>query len=408
MASSRSQKGGDFRPVRLLPPTLSTDQGSYSEYLSAYRLYVGALDALRTEFWQKAKSPGSRHEFVQTTRWHAVSKDGKVLQATSQEEPPVPDFAPKDGFVHGVSSTGVKPVRITASPPAKASGRTPLDDQQQKERKLRRSAARRRQRRNRRLRELQVANKFASQVGKLEAANLNLARMAKKAGSTVAPSVAKDGRVVQRPQKSKSPRQGAAKGSSGPKGPPGPPPSGTGGGAPQGASSPAPAKPAAAGRQPNRKERRRAIYGPPSQGGSGVVAQELFQEPVVETAAKPAPFSFGDTSSDDEPPPRVPTPVPSPPPVPAPFSFDVDSSSDEEKPVPRIFPATLPYNRVVEVAHLSGSPVSRRSWVEATSATRAEAADFLAEGVRWSPGLAESRAIRDEEAQDASQPGTSE
>jgi hypothetical protein len=176
-----------------------------------------------------------------------------------------------------------------AKPPTPKSVKTPAEKKAAK--------AKKRQRRRERKRVARINNQVET---------LKLKTKLETAKSTYANALKKSVPAKKKPKVVAAPKPAKGKGKAkadGPGSSPDEPPSG-------GAPGPTPSS---SRKPPNRKERRRAIYGPPKPETVKVEQSEPVVEatPVVVEAAEPtyAPFSFDSDSSDDEkpagPPPSI-------------------------------------------------------------------------------------------------------
>jgi len=239
-----------FRPDPLKPPTLGVHSLEYQAYVASYRIYLDALKMLRQEFWEeqerlKISTPGK-------LKW-SVDKFATVVQRKHVGSDPTPQSVfnfheavravPTKKFVSSFEPAQMTTTELMNSAPqrfvtvkkevvdhgelrkkAPPAEPAPITDEVRK----RRAAARRRQRLARKMRDVERAKKLAGDLAQLGAQNSVLRRQEKKGEWT---QVTRKGKLV---------------------------PKATGG-----IPSRGPVPTVTIPSTPNRKERRRAIYGPP-------------------------------------------------------------------------------------------------------------------------------------------------
>lgn len=303
---TKSSDSGAFRPAPLLAPTLNSTPADYAVYIGCYKAYVDALAVFKKRFWTSTSKHGGKLEtsFEDALVDVAIDNKGKVLATKLRVGADTDTFSVSNGFV-ATRSALIPDVKIVSAPPPENKGaQFKAVDPKKK------AAKRRRWRANKAARILQSSIKKANALVTLERANVELAQSAGKKGETGWTTVTRKGKEVQhrRPdkKKAKKPGKGGKGGDGGPKGPPPGPPGAPSGGDKKKGKGPAPSN--SKDDKPNRKERRRATYGPPQPEK----VQEVAPTPV-EQVVKPAPFSFdGDSSSEDEKPKKAPVIWPPP------------------------------------------------------------------------------------------------
>lgn len=278
--SANSSSKGQFRPKALEPPRIGVSDVDYNVYVTNYRFYIESLAALRNEFWSDVAKPQVR-TFEKRKVWHFRTKEGFEGYSPIAIEPSEKRSVMPTEALDIVKSEKTSMVKT----PVPAKEPTP---EQLKARKDIKKAARRRQRQNRRMRDARQAVTFSSNLVQVAKNNETLAKSRYTFGTTgVSPhSVVLPGR---KKKKSGTDPAGKGKGSGG--APPPPRPQGPPGGAPPDSKDDkGPSDDPGKGRKPNRKERRRAKYGPPKpeQGGGLTEGSESKgSEPGVKKAGLP-------------------------------------------------------------------------------------------------------------------------
>lgn len=295
--SASSSSKGLFRPKSLEPPRQGISQHDYNDYVENYRFYIDSLAVLRDEFWSSVKKPLER-----TFRRRDVYRFTKKGGLTGFSSEPVPT----DNETSVVKSTQlvVDVAEKSLGPVETVPVKEPTAEELARRKQVKK-AARRRQRLNRRLRDAKVAVTFSSNLVQVAKNNEALAKSRYTFGTIgVSPhSVVLPGRKKKQTGVSLT---GKGKGSGG--GPPPPSSQGPSGGSPpDDQDKKGPGGGSGKDRKPNRKERRRANYGPPKDSSVPEVGSSsgppIVTVPVaaIEEVQKPAPFSFdGDSSDDDE------------------------------------------------------------------------------------------------------------
>jgi len=299
---NNSRKDGDFRPQRLLPPTLASDEVSYAAYISAYRLYLESLSVFKTRFWdavsRKVVRSGEfktlQHVTIASAKGPKVScttfeRDG-VFYRTSDGEVVDGKLVPKSGAsalsvpdTSSFSSTSISFVQASEIPFSEPRGEQfgkSIKVMSEETKKARRRAKNFRKKMNR----LKKANNLAAQVGKLDAANKNIKSMeAVEGGWTVVTRKAKITRKVpskkgKKVEKSKTvnDKEKSEK------------PSGSG---PNTSAKKGKGPAKETSKSQSRRERRRAIYGPPKSevrpfGERGEDSSGPFRNDDLEAASR--------------------------------------------------------------------------------------------------------------------------
>jgi len=120
MAKSSSNQHFQFRPVPLQPPVgpKSPNQEEYEKYLTCYRVYLRALQALKREFWEEShrvRSAEGHEKFVWTFDKKEVDDTRLVWKSyevkTKKGEPTiklkkVPELRVKEVITTGVNPSG--------------------------------------------------------------------------------------------------------------------------------------------------------------------------------------------------------------------------------------------------------------------------------------------------------------
>lgn len=312
-----ASKSNTFRPKALLPPTVGVLKATYAEYVACYQDYLLALRFLKKDFWDKA------------------GRKAHIDMTTVREQVTVPSAgkASHSGGVWHVEFSGpvFGPVpQKKGEAAAKAAKPKPADASAKRLKRQRQRAAKRKAKIEGEISDLKLKTTLAKAK-----VTYSQALKSAKEKKTKATGDSKTGGPVKGSKATRGGLKPPAKGKGGPRDPPPPPPfSGPSGSdkgkGKEGAPPKGPEKDS--DKSPNRKERRRAIYGPPASG----LQVPVFIAPaapakVVVEAPKPAPFSFDGDTSDEEEEKRVPALFP----VPArdAFAAVLNPSIDPLKPI---------------------------------------------------------------------------
>lgn len=240
--SKGAPKNAQFRPSPVVAPKPGVTRESYAEYLAAYGDYVSFLGSLKTDFWRTA---GKK---VTVSAAFQVLPGATTGAGAGSSRPRM-----SVGFTSSVAPNAAPTGGKSSAAPEK--GKAPADAAEKRARNVRRSLRRKAAKIDREVKNLKVKTELAKARTTYAAALKSQSEITKKSAKPT-------GKAGQAPPpdkgKGKEPAPGKASGK-GPK-PPRSPPSDSAG-APGPSQGPE-GKPKEQSKKPNRKERRRAIYGP--------------------------------------------------------------------------------------------------------------------------------------------------